>query len=297
MPHYTIYRGGNIKIHDNKLWFKHQLKLIEIEIYSYCNRKCWFCPNSFIDRHSSNTLMPEDMYLNILQQLKEIEYSGEVTYSRYNEPLAYKEIFLSRISQAREYLPNAKLRTNTNGDYVTAEYINDLKNAGLNELFIQQYLGNNEIYSHKKMKTRMNNLVKKLNCEYSVISDIEGQRIEYSLEIPGITTHIRARNFAVEGTSRTNKVADFNKEYVRTKACFQPMNNMYIDYNGSIMVCCNVRSDVPEHSNGIMANVKDDYLWNIYVNEKYKPWREHLKDDSPKSGICRGCKNDLVFIE
>ena len=28
------------------------IRLVEIEIFSFCNRKCLFCPNSFIDRHS-----------------------------------------------------------------------------------------------------------------------------------------------------------------------------------------------------------------------------------------------------
>jgi radical SAM protein with 4Fe4S-binding SPASM domain len=275
----------------NKEFFKKSLKLIEIEVFSYCNRKCWFCPNSIIDRHTSNTLMSEKDYLKILSQLKDIEYGGEVTYSRYNEPLSYKEIILKRVSQAREYLPNAKLRTNTNGDFVTLDYINELKNAGLNELFIQQYLANTELYDHSKMKNRMLKKIKDLGVGYSVLSDIEGHRIEYVLDTPGITVHLRARNFEIEGTSRTDKVASFNVGYVRTQSCSQPFNNMYIDYTGHIMVCCNTRSDVS--SEGTMAHINDGFLWDLYRNEKYKPWREHLKEDSPKKGICSGCKIDL----
>lgn len=280
-----------------KDWFKGQLKLIEIETFSYCNRKCWFCPNSFIDRHSDNNVMPEEIYLSILNQLAEINYDKEITYSRYNEPLAYKEIILKRISQAREILPKSKLRVNTNGDYVTLDYIYDLRYAGLDELFIQQYLANNEEYSHEKMKKRMKQKIIDLGVDYLVISDIENHRIEYDLIIDGIVVHLRARNFAVEGTARTEKVAGFNKEYVRTKACIQPFNNMYIDYNGSVMVCCNTRSDVPEHNNGIMAHLNDAPLWEIYRNEKYKPWRNSLIGESPKSGICAGCKIDLKVEE
>jgi len=282
---------------DLRGWFKNQLNLIEIEVYSYCNRKCWFCPNSHINRISTNTLMPEEMYLSIIDQLAEIDYDKEITYSRYNEPLAYKEIILKRISQARKKLPKAKLRTNTNGDYVTLDYIYELRDAGLNELFIQQYLANNELYNHAKMKKRMQQKIKMLGVDYLVISDIDNNRIEYDLIVEGIIVHLRARNFAVEGTARTKKVAGFNEEYVRTKACVQPFKNMYIDYNGSVMVCCNTRSDVPEHKSGIMAHVNDAPLWEIYRNEKYKPWRDHLENDGPKSGICKGCKIDLKVGE
>ena len=97
---------------ENKQIFKENLKLIEIETFSYCNRKCWFCPNSFVDRLSENIEMSEDVYLDLLQQLSEIDFSGELTYSRYNEPLAKRELLIKRIKQAREILPNATLRTN-----------------------------------------------------------------------------------------------------------------------------------------------------------------------------------------
>lgn len=29
------------------------LRLIEIELFSYCNRKCNWCPNKYIDRKSN----------------------------------------------------------------------------------------------------------------------------------------------------------------------------------------------------------------------------------------------------
>jgi len=124
---------------NNKRHFKEALRLIEIEIFSYCNRKCWFCPNSFIDRMSTNKEMPEQEYLSLLEQLQEIDFSGELTYSRYNEPLSHKDLFLKRVRQAREMLPNAILRTNSNGDYVQENILKscailDLTNCGYNNI-------------------------------------------------------------------------------------------------------------------------------------------------------------------
>tara|TARA_R100000005_G_C4983019_1_gene192195 strand:- start:692 stop:1564 length:873 start_codon:yes stop_codon:yes gene_type:complete len=282
---------------NRKEWFKQQLKMIEIEVFSFCNRQCWFCPNSYIDRRTVNNIMPVDNYLNILNQLKEIDYDQEITYSRYNEPLSHREIITERISQARNILPNAKLRTNTNGDYVTKDYIEELRDCGLNELFIQQYLANDELYDHEKIKSKMLKKMNFLGLEYDVITDIPNHRIEYDIKISGITVHLRARNFSIEGTARTKKVLTFNDEYIRTQSCKQPFNNMYIDYNGSVVVCCNTRSDIPEHENGVMGNIQDQKLWDIYSSNRYDYWREHLKDDSPKSGICEKCKIDVNFNE
>ena len=192
-------------------------------------------------------------------------------------------------------MPNAKLRTNTNGDYVTKEYIENLRDCGLNELFIQQYLANDEFYDHKKIKSKMLKKMEFLGLDYSVISDIDNHRIEYDIKISGIKVHLRARNFSIEGTARTKKVLISNSKYVRTQPCKQPFNNMYIDYNGSVVVCCNSRSDIPEHENSVMGNIKDKKLWDIYSSSRYDYWREHLKDNSPKSGICEKCKIDVNY--
>ena len=71
---------------------KDNLKLIEIELFSYCNRKCWMCPNSFIDRKTNNTFMKTEIYKKILKELGSIDYDNLISFSRYNEPLSKKII-------------------------------------------------------------------------------------------------------------------------------------------------------------------------------------------------------------
>jgi len=276
----------------NKKYFKENLKLIEIETFSFCNRKCWFCPNSFVDRISFNKVMSEETYLNLLDQLAEINFDGELTYSRYNEPLAKKEIILKRISQAREKLPNATLRTNTNGDYINREYVEELIDAGLNQLWIQQYLANHERYDHEKMRSRAEKKIKKLGLPAKVITDIPECKLEYDLSHRGTTIHIRSRNFELDGSSRGETVP-IAGDYVRTQRCMQVFNNMYIDYNGQVMVCCALRSDVKGQESGIMGNIADDKLWNIFSNEKYNPWRKHHEKDGPKEGFCKTCRDSV----
>ena len=87
--------------------------------------------------------MKEETYLKILKDLKSIGFKGGITYSRYNEPTADK-IFLTRLKQAREMLPEAILFTHSNGDYITKEYIDELADAGLNLIRLQCYLNKNE---------------------------------------------------------------------------------------------------------------------------------------------------------
>ena len=271
---------------------KQKFKFIEIEIFSYCNRKCWFCPNSKVDRITENHLMPKKQYLNILEQLKEINFDGEVAYSRYNEPTAYRDIFIERIKQARKYLPNAKLRTNTNGDYITRDYIKELESIGFNELYIQQYLSNNEVYNHDKVKQKILKKISKLGLKSKVLIDIPNYKIEYDLSYKNMTVHIRGRNFSYDGSSRGDSVP-IAMDYTRTKKCSKPFDSMYIDYNGSAMVCCNLRSDVKGQESGFMGDVFKDTLIDIFNGDRYVPWRNHHKEDGPKEGHCKTCKIGL----
>ena len=107
-----------------------------------------------------------------------------------------------------------------------------------------------------------------------------------------MTIHIRARNFELDGSSRgdTVPIAD---DYQRTQRCLQVSDNMYIDYNGSVMVCCALRSDVPGQESGIMGHISDGKLWDIHVNNNYSSWREHHKEDGPKEGFCKTCRDSV----
>jgi len=141
--------------------FKNSIFMVEVEVFSYCNRRCWFCPNSKIDRHSENHFMKPEIYSAIIDGLAEIGYHRTVSYSRYNEPLADR-IILERLREAHQKLPAATLHFNTNGDYLTKEYLDDLYEAGLRSMNIQIYLQNDEHYSDARVQQRADQILEKL---------------------------------------------------------------------------------------------------------------------------------------
>ena len=111
---------------------KKYLQIVEIEIASFCNRTCYFCPNSHIDRKSKSIELDEIVFLKLINNLSEIDYDKFLNFHRFNEPLANKELILKRVRQARERLPKASFRIFTNGDYVSKEYFEELRDAGGN---------------------------------------------------------------------------------------------------------------------------------------------------------------------
>ena len=142
------------------------------------------------------------------------------------------------------------------------------------------------------MRKRAERKIKKLGLPAKVLTDIEGCKLEYDVSHRDMTIHIRSRNFELDGSSRGDTI-QIAEDYTRTQKCTQVTNNMYIDFNGSVMVCCALRSDVPGQESGIMGHIDDGKLWDIYMSDKYKPWREHHEKDGPKEGFCKSCRDSV----
>ncbi len=275
-----------------KLLAKH-LGLIEIETFSFCNRKCWFCPNSFIDRFSQNLYMREETYLKIIRELSEINYSGNITYSRYNEPFA-DEIIFKRIQQARELLPNANLYTHTNGDYLTKESLKKAEKAGLNAIKIQYYLKKNENFDKTLILENMKKKLKKYSSKYTVtqLKDdyVEIKILDYKMDI--IYQAINFKNFACDRAGSIDELSTND----RIHPCFIPLNNMYIDYNGSVMPCCNLRSDIKEHDKYIMGDTNKTTLWDIFASPNYVDFRRNTFVKNIKYPVCSKCNFAINYV-
>jgi hypothetical protein len=268
--------------------FRQSIRMVEIEVFSYCNRTCWFCPNSVIDRRTKTEYMPESLYLCILEQLSEVDYRGMISYSRYNEPLSDR-IILRRIAQARALLPLATLHTNTNGDYLTPAYLEDLAEAGLRSLSVQIYLGNEDRYDHERMRTKLIQTVEKLGLNTTPVIDDPGTWLEVTGQHGSITVRVYARNFEINGCSRGNTVP-IALSTRRTSPCLSPFQDVYIDFNGKVMPCCNLRSDVPSHRNAVVADLHEvPDLFALYGGETLAGWRRSVVGFGVKSGHCANC--------
>ncbi|HUI18987.1 MAG TPA: radical SAM protein [Alphaproteobacteria bacterium] len=268
--------------------FKSSVDQIEIEVFSYCNRVCWFCPNSHIDRRSANRYMDEALYLRILDELRSIAYGGVVTYSRYNEPLADR-IILTRLRQARERLPEATLYTHTNGDYLTRELLDELREAGLNVLRVQVYLGNDEHFDDAAMLTRMARRLGDLGLPFEFTDVLPNTRYMARVSYPGIEVTFDARNFDRIGTDRGQTVK-LARPYRRTAPCFVVYRHLYIDWNGAVVPCCNIRSDEPSHRPYIVDDLSGGRsIFDAYANSALAAWRRELLRFGDKRKPCDTC--------
>lgn len=276
--------------------FSRSIRMVEIEVFSYCNRHCWFCPNSFIDRRSINKLMDPKVYSSIIDSLASIQYRGMITFSRYNEPLS-DLVILDRIAEAREKLPNATLHTNTNGDYLNMELLPMLYEAGLRSLNIQLYLANDEQYEHEAIKKKAAHTLRRLPLPSRVVVDNPGEWYQLELDYRDMSIKMYGRNFAINGTSRGNQL-DINRGYVRTSPCLMPYWSVYIDFNGAVMPCCNLRSDIPSHVEYISGNLGgQESLFSIYDSHRSADFRVSLLNEEVKKGVCGNCHFALECVD
>lgn len=270
---------------------KDNLRMIEIEIASFCNRTCWFCPNSIIDRKSKSIQLPEEIFLKLIDNLAEIEYAGVLNFHRFNETLADRELIIKRLKQTRSRLPKAVLGIFTNGDYLNREYLDELRDAGASYMIMSYYAKKGERFDvERHIKPAIKRMGKKLGLNYAVSKNTP-QEYGVVFDYDGLGVYYRSWNADTGGGDRGGVIEQIKErsQSKRTKPCYYPLMDIYIDYNGLVMPCCNLRSDVSAHAPYILGDVAQENLFDLFMNDKFIALREDLTRESEKSGACASC--------
>ena len=283
----SLFRESSIE--ESKALFSKYVDMVEVEAFSYCNRDCWFCPNSFIDRRSSNTFLETEKYEALLQGLSDINYRKLVSFSRYNEPFSSDKIY-SYAALARKYLPEARIHTNTNGDYMSMKALRRAHEAGFNSVCIQIYLPKDRDDIPEEIESYRQKILKRIpDLDFKPVRMQETWH-EYQSDFKGMDVRLRWRNFKENGTNRAGiKVSNYGD---RVSPCTQPINKVFIDYNGKSMPCCNLRSDLEAHEHAILGELTEDRnsIFSIYGSRAIAGWRKGLSGFGPKGGVCKTCR-------
>lgn len=242
-PKIESYLNGSFRIFDT----------IGIETSEYCNRTCEFCPNS-INRQKRRK-MSEKIYFSMIDQLKEIEYSGSICFNQYNEPLLDNRLD-KFIFYARSNLPNSTLTISTNGDALTLKRWNSLRHSGLNFAIVSQYDG---IISKK-----IQNLINVVNNENYLKVEVRGS---HNLK----STRCGLVNLEYQNNTSQNQ------------CCLRPFSQLVIRYNGLAVLCCE-----DYFLDTVVGDTNTDKLLEIWNGKKLEKIRNSLITGK-RSGICMNC--------
>lgn len=106
---------------------------ISIEISTYCNRKCSYCPNC--NHETPKLFADENIVYKVIDYLAKLNYSGWINFSFYNEP-TLDERLITFIKYANKKIPKATVMMFSNGDFLNIENTKEYKNAGVDQFII-----------------------------------------------------------------------------------------------------------------------------------------------------------------
>jgi len=273
--------------------FKASVRIVEVEISSYCNRTCSFCPNFFIDRRSAQNYMSDPLFERILEQLASIDYNGSFRVHRYNEPLADPAYALKRIGQVRSALPNAFIYLHTNADYLDSALLVKLHAAGVRGIRASAY-STKEPRGMDELEALLRSRVERLGFPYRLgrWSNIVYANVD---AIDGLEFTYVATDFSVDqqgkmlGSTRGGAL-EVNKDYVRNSPCAAPFREFQVEWDGTLMPCCQLRSDVPVHAGAVLGRLTPQAdIFSEWANVAHVRWRASMVGDGPKAGPCRTC--------
>lgn len=228
------------------------LRLLEIELFSYCNRKCSWCPNSYIDRQSNKKYIEVNVLCNLLQELRKNNFNGVISFSRYNEPFSDFSMLQQACIIVKTFLPNVKLVSNTNGDYITEEVI---KTMMIDELTIMDYDYKGRDYILNKLRGW------NLKCiqEYD----------HYFVATHGNKKILYYYSWLEEAkiSDRGGNLKDWSLDK-RKNPCYEPLFFIGVNYDGTVSPCCNVRNDC-QNRNYILGDLHEQSLNNMLKSEFY----------------------------
>jgi len=278
---------------EKKRLFKDSVDLVEFEPHAYCNRRCTFCPNVFLDRLHDDSLMDIGTYRRCIEELKEIGYDQTIRFARYCEPLACKDIF-EYVSIARRALPKAEIDIVTNGDYLDRKMLARLAEAGLSTLRISIY--------PKGYVWDVDNAFEQLGkvCTNAGVKPqltYQGaQRMTWEIAHPTIKIIAQASDLGSNGYDRGQLLNDLIDHGYRRKApCPFVFANLTIDFDRSVMPCCNLRGDMPQHKKYIVDTVEGNKsLFDIYYSKGLTGWRQSLVRVDRKGAPCNTCKHRVT---
>jgi len=231
-------------------------KAIMIETVAVCNRSCWFCmygQRKYILAKAKINKMPWKSITKILCNLKDLNYTGRVSWYRINEPLLDKRIY-KILELTKKYLPICHQTITTNGDFLDQATLDRLMQSGLDHLSIT-------IYDDKSFKK-----VNELKISNHVT--IKDRRTGYKWEN-------RGGNIAKLRSQRN----DGN--------CHRPSSGLNVMTSGEVSLCC---ADL--YGGVIMGNVHEQRLEKIWYGKRFQEYRERLLVSRAGLRLCEHCDHD-----
>lgn len=264
-----------------------QPDFLEIEVNTFCNRSCLWCPNSISSRGKINRPMSRQVWDSILKDLEAHSYQGWLAFHNYNEPLASPAIYML-IDEARERLKTAKLAIYTNGDYLKGPALNHLLISGINEIRITIYP--NHLYLTYEERLRDVHAFARLNLRNVSLQLVPREdRLQFEASIQ--STKLVLISPDISSYSNRGGLLGCQTNYHRSKPCHLPRMSAAIDVNGNVKLCCQIYDVTAQGFHKyILGNVTQASFLEIWNSPEFNRIRQKLLSaDYDGLDACQKC--------
>jgi MoaA/NifB/PqqE/SkfB family radical SAM enzyme len=236
--------------------------LIELNLTELCNRKCVFCPRVDGNVYPNQALhMSLDLARKIADDLRGIEYRGTVTLCGYGEPMLHP-----KLPELVALFGDIRVEIVTNGDFLDANRIRQLAEAGIDYFIVSMYDGPEQI--------------EKFEAAFA-----EAECTNYLLRD---RWHTEADEFGLKLTNRAGSVDIGPQEPVdQSRACFYPSYQMMIDWNGDVLLCPQDWSKLHRHGSLAFQTVME-----VWTSKALHKRRMQLVAGRRCTAPCNGCNTD-----
>lgn len=295
-PDLLLYLGTE-NYEESRFIFSNLVHDVVIESSSFCNRKCFYCPNSIHDRMSEKKYLNDDAIYGVIDSLATIEYARRIQLGYFNEPLADERI-VDIVAAIKSKLPKVCLSIFTNGDYLDQSLLGALGGAGLDEICISLHIGNEKLWNDADVARRYEDVVRRIGVNVPVSEFISGARILGEVDAGGMRVMLRQLNYQTHGYDRGGSLTTVEAPHERDEPCFSPFRQIFIGFNGMIFPCCNIHPDLPTHS-GYSVGALSDYpdIFRAFAGRRYAAWRRELGVYGAKRPPCRTCTMSYLLAD
>jgi radical SAM protein with 4Fe4S-binding SPASM domain len=150
-------------------------------------------------------------------------------------------------------------------------------------------------WSRQSVEEALKNIGKKIDITPVHMRNF-GHTVSAVFPYKGLSIEAYAHDFNAYGYDRGRAMSSLiDESFMRQSPCPMVFTNFTIDFNGSVMPCCNLRSDYEPHRPYIIDVLNNNQsIFDIYANKKLSEWRHHLATVSPKKSPCTTCKQKLI---
>lgn len=257
---------------------------VQVQTISWCNRSCAFCPSQKFTRNLE--FMSLETYQRVLEELASLEFSGRFSPYLQGEPLLDNRM-PELVAMARQTLPRAKILIQTNGDALTVEKGLAIFEAGLHKLIINCY------DNHGDQILRMQNLISEIVVRNPKIRYLKSGFMDNFNSMICYEHHDEiSREIALEDKTWWKEDTAENwagnipgslKKPLR-KSCIHPFNQLYVQHNGNVVLCCSDwKGEV------IFGNLMQASLPEVYSSPVAAKYRKNLAKKNRKMKLCEVC--------